>query len=96
MDNNHLAAYLSDHLTGSEKMACVLAELRTDIEADREEGVCSKLPFTARSAYRMFQTCLRSHATTRTIPASTTKSPEINTMTKTQSPRAARLDSLPA
>jgi hypothetical protein len=43
MDNNHLAAYLSDHLTGSEKMACVLAELRTDIEADREQGVCSKI-----------------------------------------------------
>jgi hypothetical protein len=42
MDNNHVAAYLSDHLTGSVKNG-VCAELRTDIEADREEGVCSKI-----------------------------------------------------
>ena len=110
MANNHLAVYLSDHLVAGlvmavnlltqpeathkhTKMARVLEPLLKRIA---RTAFAAKSPLLHVLAYRKFQTCLRSQATVRTIPASSTKSPKINTITKTQSPRAARLDSLPA
>ena len=71
MDNNHLAAYLSDHLAESVMAVDLLTEresihqdtkrarvVRTDIEADREKGVCGKIrlyrTFLLRGCSRLF------------------------------------------
>ncbi len=109
MANNHLAAYLSDHLAGSvmavdfltqpdatHKHTKIAGVLEPILKGIARRAFAAKSPLLHVLVYRMFQTCLRSQATARTIPASSTKSPKINTITKTQSPRAARLDSLPA